>query len=54
MDMWSQCALKRVGRAVEERRRRGIFDTVGGDLWHRAGGITTQGWGNYDTVRVDL
>ena len=24
--MGSQCALKRVGRAVEERRRRGIFD----------------------------
>lgn len=30
--MRSQCALKRVGGAVEERRRRGIFDTVGGDL----------------------
>ena len=24
--MGFQCALKRVGRAVEERRRRGIFD----------------------------
>ena len=27
-----QCALKRIGRAVEESRRRGISDTVGGDL----------------------
>ena len=32
IQMGSQCALKRVGRAVEERRRRGIFDTVGGEL----------------------
>ena len=27
--MGSQCALKRVGRAVEERRRRGICDKYG-------------------------
>ena len=27
--MGSQCALKRVGRVVEERRRRGIFDKDG-------------------------
>ena len=26
IDRVPQCALKRIGRAVEERRRRGIFD----------------------------